>query len=100
MRTWAAVLAVSVVNLLLKAGGPVALGGRPLPRAARRVIGLVAPALLAALIVVELAGPEWESLDAPQLLGVAVAGVACLLRAPMLVAVLAGAVAAALVRLL
>ena len=60
----------------------------------------MAPVLLAGLIVVELAGPDWDGLDGPQMLGVAVAGGALALRVPMLVAVLFGAAAAAGVRLI
>ena len=60
----------------------------------------MAPVLLAGLIVVELAGHEWDGLDGTQVFGVAVAGGAWALRAPMLVAVLIGAAAAAGIRLL
>jgi uncharacterized membrane protein len=52
------------------------------------------------LIVVELAGPEWSGLDWPQLIGVAVAGLAWSVRAPMLAAVLVGALVAAVIRML
>ena len=41
----------AVVTFAIKAIGPVALGGRELPSAFSRVIVLMAPALLAALIV-------------------------------------------------
>jgi branched-subunit amino acid transport protein len=86
---------VTLVNWLLKAAGPLALGDHPLPAVARRVVGLVAPVLLAGLIVVELAGPDWEHVDPAQVAGVAAAGLAWAARAPMLVAVLAGALTAA-----
>jgi len=100
MRLWGSIIAVSLANWLLKAGGPLVLGDRRLPPAARSVVALMAPVLLAGLIVVDLAGPGWGDLNGPQVLGVAVAGVAWALRAPMLVAVLVGAAAAAGVRLL
>ena len=93
-RLWLSILAVTVANWLLKAGGPLVLGSRTLPAAARHVVALLAPVLLAALVVVDLAGPDWQ-----QVLGVAVAGVAWAFRAPMLAAVLLGALATALVRL-
>lgn len=98
MRLWLSILAVSAANALLKASGPMVLGDRRLPPGARRVVALMAPVLLAGLITVELAGPEWDHLDGPQVLGVAVAGLAFLARTPMLVAVLVGAAAAAGVR--
>jgi branched-subunit amino acid transport protein len=94
-RVWLSVLAVTLANWLLKASGPVLLGNRTLPPLAREIVSLVAPVLLAALIVVELAGPDWQGLDVPQLVGVGVAGAAWALRAPLLVAVLLGALATA-----
>jgi branched-subunit amino acid transport protein len=100
VRLWLSVLAVTLANWLLKAAGPLALGDRPLPSAARRVVGLTAPVLLSGLIVVELAGEDWAGLDGPQLTGVAVAGLAWAVRAPMLAAVLLGALVTAVVRAL
>ena len=100
MRLWLSVLAVTLANWALKAAGPLALGDRPLPSAARRVVSLMAPVLLSGLIVVELAGPDWAALDWPQLIGVAVAGLAWSVRAPMLAAVLVGALVTAVIRML
>jgi branched-subunit amino acid transport protein len=48
---WATIAGCAVVTFAIKAVGPVALGGRTLPAAFERVIALMAPALLAALIV-------------------------------------------------
>ncbi len=48
---WLIVAGCAVVTFAIKATGPVALGGRDLPGAFSRVIVLMAPALLAALIV-------------------------------------------------
>jgi len=100
MRLWLSILVISAANSVLKATGPLVLGDRRLPFVARRVVALMAPVLLAGLIVVELVGPDWHGLDGPQVLGVAVAGLAWTVRTPMLVAVLIGAAAAAAVRLL
>jgi branched-subunit amino acid transport protein len=97
-RLWLCVLAVIVANGLLKAAGPAVLGRRTLPASARAVVSLVAPVLLSALIVVELAGPGWQGLDARQVVGVGVAGGAWALRAPLLVAVLLGALVTAVLR--
>ncbi len=49
--TWAVILGSAVATFAIKAAGPVALGGRELPGAFNRVIALLAPALLSALIV-------------------------------------------------
>jgi len=99
-RVWLSILAVTLANWLLKASGPAVLGNRTLPPPARAVVGLVAPVLLSALIVVELAGPDWRGLDGRAVIGVGVAGAAWALRAPLLVAVLLGALATAGLRAL
>jgi branched-subunit amino acid transport protein len=78
----------------------LALGDRALPSVARRVVSLMAPVLLSGLIVVELAGKDWGGLDWPQLAGVALAGLAWAVRAPMLAAVLVGALVTAVIRML
>ncbi|MFG1814205.1 AzlD domain-containing protein [Kribbella sp. NPDC049174] len=97
MKLWLAALAVTIVNWLMKAGGPLMMGERKLPPAAVRVVGLVAPVLLAGLIVTELGG---KHLDWTQLAGVAIAGVLSVLRVPLLLAVAAGIALTAVVRLL
>jgi branched-subunit amino acid transport protein len=97
MRLWLAALAVTVVNWLMKAGGPLLIGKRRLPPAAIRVVGLIAPVLLAGLVVTELGGKQ---LDWTQLAGVGAAGILSIVRVPLLLAVAAGIVLTALVRLL
>jgi len=49
---WALIGLCALVTFAIKAAGPVALGGRELPAPATAVISLLAPALLAALVVV------------------------------------------------
>lgn len=98
---WLAVLIVGAINAVTKALGPVALGGRTLPAPARAVIALLAPALLAALVVVEVAGPHWADFDWTVPAGLlAVVLARLLLRAPDLVAILAGVAVTALLRAL
>jgi len=97
---WLAILAVAVVSFAIKAAGPLLLTGRELPAWSGAVIALLAPALLAALVVVDVLGPRWSAVHWPVLAGLAVVVVAHLLRAPMLLAVLAGVVATALLRAL
>jgi hypothetical protein len=48
---WLVVLIVGVATMALKAIGPVFLGGKPLPGRVQSVVGLLAPALLAALVI-------------------------------------------------
>ena len=50
---WALIAGCAVVTAVIKAAGPIAFGGRELPDPVARVITLLAPALLAALIVTQ-----------------------------------------------
>jgi len=98
---WIVVAALLAGTVVLKAFGPVTLGGRRLSGRTAAVVGLVAPALLAALVVYEAIGGDGPgvAIDA-RLAGVAVAAGAIALRRPMLVAVVAAAATTALVRAL
>jgi branched-subunit amino acid transport protein len=96
---WTAVVVVGVATIALKAVGPVILGGRPLPRHLTGVVGLLAPALLAALVVTQSVGGDEEIVLDARLVGLGAAIVAILLRAPLLAIVAAAAAATALVRL-
>ena len=51
---WAAVVIVGVAAIALKAAGPVAVGGRPLPPRIMLLVGTLAPALLAGIISLAL----------------------------------------------
>jgi branched-subunit amino acid transport protein len=96
---WAAVLAVGAGTVVLKAVGPVLVSGRRLPARATELLEMVAPAILAALVVTEtFASGRSLVLDA-RLAGAAAGLVAVLLRAPLWAVVIAGALATALVRL-
>jgi branched-subunit amino acid transport protein len=97
---WLTVLAVGVGTVLLKAVGPVGVAGRRLPTVAERLLELVAPAILAALVVVETFASGRHVVADARLAGVG-AGVLCVLaRAPFWVVVLCGALATAAVRAL
>ena len=100
MKLWLSMAAIALATIAMKAIGPLTLGGRRLPGTARSVVALLAPVLLAGLIVVELGGAGWKDVDAPQVAGVAAAGVAYVVKVPILLAVVIGAVVAALLRLL
>ena len=96
---WVAVLAVGAGTFALKAVGPVGVSGRRLPERLESLLELLAPAILAALVVTETFGDGRAlSLDA-RLLGVAFGLVAVVLRAPLWAVVLAGACGTALFRL-
>ena len=51
MKAWVVVAAVGIATVCLKGVGPVVLGGRRLEGAAARVVGLLAPVMLVALVV-------------------------------------------------
>jgi len=96
---WACVIAVGVGTFALKAVGPVGVSGRKLPAHVLELLDMVAPAILAALVVTEtFADGRSLVLDA-RLAGVAAGLVAILFRAPIWLVVLVGAVATAVARL-
>lgn len=85
---------------LLKAAGPVLLGGRAVPPGVARLANLAPAALLAALVVTTTAVTDrMPTIDA-RLPAVAVAALLLWLRAPFVVVVLAAAATAAAVRAL
>jgi branched-subunit amino acid transport protein len=87
---WTAIAAVAAASFALKAAGPVLLGRRTLPARANRAISLLAPVLLTALILTDVAGARWNGLTWPVLLGLATTTFSRLLKAPSLVAVIMG----------
>jgi branched-subunit amino acid transport protein len=98
--TWLVVALVGAATVALKAAGPVLLGGRPLPRRLAAVVELLAPALLAALVVTQTFASGRSLVLDERLVGMAVAAVALWRRAPVLVVIVAAAAATALVRAL
>lgn len=100
--TWIALVGLAAGTALIRAAGPVLLGGRRLPPLLMRLISLLAPAVLAALVVVESftgAGGELE-LDARAAGLTAAAAVLWTRRDAILPAVAAGALCAAALRAL
>lgn len=97
---WIVVAVVGAATVALKSAGPVFLGGRELPRPALRVVELLAPALLAALVAVQIFGGERELVLDARVLGLGAAGLALLARAPIVVVVVVAAAATALGRAL
>ena len=63
-------------------------------------VGLLAPAVLAALVVTQAVGGHRQLVADARLVGLGAAMIAIALRAPLLVVVVVAAVAAAVVRLL
>jgi uncharacterized membrane protein len=99
-RVWLAVVLVGAATVALKAAGPVLLGGRALPARVRALVGLLAPALLAGLVVTNTVASGRHVVVDARLAGVAAAAVSLRLRAPILVAVALAAAVTATIRAL
>ena len=95
---WVVVVVVGAATVALKATGPVLLGDRTLPEPLARVVALLAPVLLSALVVTQTVGGDNELVLDARLAGVGAGAVAIAARAPLPVVVVAAAVATALVR--
>ena len=61
-QVWVLILGCAALTALIKAFGPVLLGGRQLPAWFTRVIVLMAPSLLSALVVTSVfaSGRSWS----------------------------------------
>jgi branched-subunit amino acid transport protein len=97
--TWLVIAVVGVVTILFKASGPVLLGDRELPPRALALVEVLAPAMLAALVVTQTVGGNRELVFDERLAGVAAGAVAVTLRAPLIVVMVVAAAVAALIRL-
>ena len=97
---WLVVAGCAVVTALIKGFGPVALGGRDLPAWTAGVIGLMAPALLAALVAVSALTEGHRLAVGPQTAGVALAGLAFARGATIITGVVIAVVVTAALRAL
>lgn len=96
---WIAVLCVGVATVAIKAAGPVLAGERELPLRTGRMVALVGPALLAALVATQAFATDEELVVDERGAGLLAAAGAIALRAPLIVVVAVAAAAAALLRL-
>ena len=97
---WIGVLAVGAGTMLIKAVGPVGVAHRRLPPRVEQLLDLVAPAILAALVVTETFAHGRHLIADARLAGAGAAVLLVLLRAPYWLVVLCGALATAGVRAL
>jgi branched-subunit amino acid transport protein len=95
---WAAVALCAVVTAVERGIGPMATGERELPPAATRVLALLAPALLMALVVTQVFADGARLAVGAETLGAGVAVVLLWRRAHVLVVVVAAAMTTALLR--
>jgi branched chain amino acid efflux pump len=97
-EVWIVVTVVGAATIAFKALGPVALGGRSLPPRLLGVVELLAPAVLAALVVTQVFARDRHLVLDARAVGLATAACALVLRAPILVVVVAAVAATALFR--
>jgi uncharacterized membrane protein len=98
-EVWITVVALAVTTAAIRASGPVLVGGRDLHPRLFGVIALLAPALLAALVVTETFGRPDGALEIDErAAGVASAGAALALRAPILAVIAIAAATTAFLR--
>jgi branched-subunit amino acid transport protein len=95
---WVTIAALAVATAAIKAAGPLALGGRPLPTPVVLVISLLAPALLAALVVTQTFAENGDLVVDARAAGVAAAAASIAVRAPLVVTIVAAALVTAGVR--
>jgi branched-subunit amino acid transport protein len=98
--SWTVVALVGLATVAIKGTGPILVGGRELPPAALGVLRLLAPALLSALVVTSVFASAGRLVLDERAIGIAVALVALLARAPMLVVVILAAATTASIRAL
>jgi hypothetical protein len=99
MRTWLLIAVLGIGTVLMKTIGPVLAGGRQPPAPLTRVIALVAPAVISALIVTGTFTQGQQLVIDARAAGVGVAAVALWLRVPAVLAMLMAAIVCALLRL-
>ena len=97
--SWVVIGVVGAVTMAFKASGPVLLGGRELPPRVTAVVEVLAPAMLAALVVTQTVGGDGAIELDERLAGVVAGGVAVWRRAPLVAVMIIAAATAALIRL-
>lgn len=97
---WIAVAGVGAATVALKGAGPLVFARRPLPSWVKAIMPLLAPCLLAALVISQTAADGQALTIDSRVAGVAAAGIALLARAPLIVVLAAAAGTAAAARAL
>jgi branched-subunit amino acid transport protein len=99
-EVWIVVAVTGAATMLIKATGPVLLGGRELPTRLVGIVELLAPALLAALVVTQVFADDRDLVIDTRVVGLGAGAVAVIARAPLVVTVVVAAAATAIVRVL
>ena len=96
--TWTLIILLAVGAYAFKVTGLIILGGRSLPPVFERCLGLIPAAIITALVMKDTFTVGQDlALDA-RALGIAVAVIAAWKRAPLIVVIVLGAAATAIVR--
>ena len=98
--TWGLIAGCALITAVIKAAGPVALGGRELPAWFASIVELMAPALFAALVVTQVLANGRDLAVGADTAGVALAGIAAWRGASVIIVVTVAAVTAAALRAL
>jgi branched-subunit amino acid transport protein len=97
---WEVVVLTGLGTVVIKSLGPLLMGGRPLPPRIGRLVILLAPALLAALVAINTFADDGSLTIDARVLGVGVAAIAIWRRAPVLLVIVLAAGTTALARAL
>ena len=98
-EAWITIAGLAVGTVAIKAFGPITAGGRDIPPRIAAVIALVAPALLAALVITLTFGADRSGITVDaRLVGLLAAGAGIAARLPLLAIMSVAAVAAAATR--
>jgi branched chain amino acid efflux pump len=98
---WITIAALTITSVMIRASGPLLVGGRSIPPRFSGVIDLLGPALLTALIVNETLGGDRSLEISASIAGVAAAGFVLLRkRSAVLSAIIVSAAVTALLRAL
>ncbi len=96
--TWTLIILLAVGAYAIKVTGLIILGGRSLPPVFERCLGLIPAAIITALVMKDTFTVGQDlTLDA-RALGIAVAVIAAWKRTPLIVVIVLGAAATAIVR--
>lgn len=98
---WITIVVLTITSAMIRAGGPLLVGGRAIPPRFSGVIDLLGPALLTALIVNETLGGDGSLEISASIAGVVAAGAVLVRsRSAVLSAILVSAAITALLRAL
>jgi len=96
--SWVLIIALAVGAYAFKFTGLVVLGGRTLPAPFERCLALIPAAVISALVVKDTVTQGRDIVIDARAAGIAVAVLLAWRRAPLIVVIVAGAAATALVR--